>query len=231
MTLFSHSTITFTVVALLVSSASAAPPIAYPDALAAAAVSESTISDIHDQGLVVGNGEMNAIIYSTGNDLHLRISKNDCWDMRVDTQDDPPLPVVDVAAGTATGHGDAGSWKHPYPTALPVAELVLGADGQTAVTGATLDLARAVATIKTAEETADVRVLAQSNVILIHSKRPVSFIGDQDLLRDNSKPRPPKPGSKPRPKAFPSRPGSARRTRASKAVAVISTRTSRAMRT
>jgi hypothetical protein len=182
-------TIMFNAVALLASSACTARPIAYPDALAAATVSESTISDIRDQALVVGNGEMNTIIYSSGNDLHLRISKNDCWDMRVDTQDDPPMPVVDVTAGTATGHGDAGSWKHPYPTALPVAELVLGADGQTAVTGATLDLARAVATIKTAEETADVRVLAQSNVILIHSKRPVSFIGDQELLRAK-KPRP-----------------------------------------
>jgi hypothetical protein len=186
---FSHFTIAFTAAALVGSSACAAPPIAYPDALAAAAVSESRISDIRDQAFVVGNGEMNTIIYSSGNDLHLRISKNDCWDMRVDTQDDPPLPVVDITAGTATGHGDAGSWKHPYPTALPVAELVLGADGQTAVTGATLDLARAVATIKTAEETADVRVLAQSNVILIHSKRPVSFIGDQDLLRTKN-PRP-----------------------------------------
>ena len=200
---FFRSTITFTAAALIASSAYGAPPVAYSDALAAAAVSESIISDIHDQGLVVGNGEMNALVYSSGNDLHLRISKNDCWDMRVDTQDDPPLPVVDVAAGTATGHGDAGSWKHPYPTALPVAELVLGADGQTAVTGATLDLARAVATIKTAEETADVRVLAQSNVILIHSKRPVSFIGDQDLLREHSKSRPVKPGSKQRPPGIP----------------------------
>lgn len=175
--------------ALFGSSASAAPPIAYPDALAAAAVSESKISDIRSLGLVVGNGEMNAIVYSVGNDLHVRISKNDCWDMRVFTQDDPPLPLVDVAAGTATGHGDAGSWKHPYPTALPVADVVLGAADQTAVTGATLDLARAVATIKTAQETDDVRVLAQSHVILIHSKRPVSFIGDQDLLLDK-KPRP-----------------------------------------
>ena len=175
--------------ALFASSACAAPPIPYPDALAAATVSESNISDIGKLGLVIGNGELNAIIYSTDNDLHLRISKNDCWDMRIDTQDDPPLPVVDAAAGTAVGHGDAGSWKHPYPTALPVAEVVLGADGQTDVTGATLDLARAVATIKTAQETADVRVLAQSNVILIHSKRPVSFIGDQDLLRAK-KPRP-----------------------------------------
>ncbi len=204
MSRFYIATITLTTAAaLLASIACAAPPIAYPDALAAAAVSESKISDIHDEGLVVGNGEMNAIIYSSGTDLHLRISKNDCWDMRVDTKEDPPLPVVDVTTGTATGHGDAGSWKHPYPTALPVVELVLGAENQTAVTSATLDLARAVATIKTAEETAEVRVLSQSNVILIHSKRPVSFIGDQDLLRDNSKPRPPKPGSKPRPPSIP----------------------------
>lgn len=41
-----------------------------------------------------------------------------------------------------------------------------------------------VCRLTTAQETADVCVLAQSNVILIHSKRPVSFLGDQDLLRD-----------------------------------------------
>ena len=189
---FPHSIVTLVAAALFAASgAGAEPPIPYPDALVAAAVSESKISDIRSLGLVVGNGELNAIVYSSAdNDLHLRLSKNDCWDMRIATQDDPPLPVVDVAAGTAVGHGDASSWKkHPYPTALPVAEVVLGADGQTAVTGATLDLARAVATIKTAEESADVRVLAQSNVILIHSKRPVSFIGDQELLVDK-KPRP-----------------------------------------
>ena len=191
---FPHPIVTLVaVVALFGASACAAPPIPYPDALAAAAVSESKISDIRSMGLVVGNGEMNAIIYSADNDLHLRISKNDCWDMRIDTQDDPPLPLVDVAKGTAVGHHDAGSWKHPYPTALPVAEAVLGADGQTAVTGATLDLARAAATIKTAEEATEVRVLAQSNVILIHSKRPVSLIGDQDLLRSKN----PKPNSTP----------------------------------
>ena len=190
---FSRAVILSIIVELTSSGAFPAEPIAYPDALAAAAVSEDSIADLRNRALVVGNGEMNALIYSVGNDLHLRISKNDCWDMRVFTQDDPPLPVVDVAAGKATGHGDAGSWTHPYPTALPVAELVLTADGQTAVTGATLDLARAVATIKTAEETADVRVLAQRNVILIHSKHPVSFIGDQDLLRSKN----PKPNSTP----------------------------------
>ena len=142
---FSHSILVFAAAALIGSSAFAASPIPYPDAQAAAAVSESSISKIREEGLVVGNGETNAIIYSAGNDLHLRISKNDCWDMRVFTQDDPPLPVVNIAARKAVGaHGNAGSWTHPYPTALPVAEVVLGTDGQTDVTGATLDLARAV---------------------------------------------------------------------------------------
>jgi hypothetical protein len=219
MSYFSRPIVTMVAAAILFgSNACAATPIPYPDALAAAAVSESKISDIRSLGLVVGNGELNAIVYSVDNDLHLRISKNDCWDMRIFTQDDPPLPVVDVAAGTAVGaHGNAGSWNHPYPTALPVAEVVLGADGQTEVTGATLDLARAVATIKTAQETAEVRVLAQSNVILIHSKRPVSFLGDQDLLRDKKtqpksapiETKTPQPESvpikakKPRPKSVP----------------------------
>ena len=87
----------------------------YPDALAAAAVSEDRIDDLSKRGLVVGNGELNAIIYSSGNDLRLRIAKNDCWDMRIDTKEDPPLPSIDPATGKVTGHGDAGSWKHPYP--------------------------------------------------------------------------------------------------------------------
>jgi hypothetical protein len=57
------STVTLVAAAVLFgSSACAAPPIPYSEALAAAAVSESEISDIRSMGLVVGNGEMNAII-------------------------------------------------------------------------------------------------------------------------------------------------------------------------
>ena len=106
-------------------SACAAPPLPYPDALAAAAVLESKLSDIRSLGLVVGNGELNAIIYSSAdNNLHLRISKNNCWDMRINTQDDPLLPLVDIAAGKAVGaHGNAGSWTHPCPNPLQAARL------------------------------------------------------------------------------------------------------------
>ena len=156
----------------------------YPAALQAASVSEATLSNLSKNGLVVGNGELNAIVYAVGNDIHLRIAKNDCWDMRVDTTHDPALPTIDPAKGTSQGHGDAPSWKaHAYPTALPCAELVLGANGQTEVKNATLDLARAVATVTTAGDATEVRVLAQSNVILIKSNRPASLSGILDFLK------------------------------------------------
>ena len=45
--------------------------IPYPDALAASAVSVDKLSDIFKRGLVVGNGELNAIVYSEGNALRL----------------------------------------------------------------------------------------------------------------------------------------------------------------
>lgn len=169
-------------------SARALGTVPYPEALAAAAVSEDTISDISKRGIVVGNGELNAIIYSAGNDLHLRIAKNDCWDMRVNTKTDPPLPEIDVAAGKTTGHGAADSWQlYEFPTALPCAELILGGQGQTAVTNATLDLAKAVATIKTSGDSTDVRVLSQGNVILIHSARPLTFSGIVEFLKGKAR--------------------------------------------
>ena len=96
--------------------------IPYPDALAASAVTVTKLSDISRSGLVVGNGELNAILYSAGNDLHLRLAKNDCWDLRVDTENDPPLASIDPATGkVAHSHGGVGSWNKPYPTALPCA--------------------------------------------------------------------------------------------------------------
>ena len=165
----------------------ASETIPYPDAIKSAAVSVNSISHISRNGLVVGNGELNAIIYSVGNDLRLRIGKNDCWDLRVNTKNDPPMPVIDPATGTVTGfHGPAGSWESPYPIALPCAELILGGSGQAPVSNATLDIGKAVATIKSGGNSEDVRVLAQNNVILIRSNRPASFAGILDFLKSGS---------------------------------------------
>lgn len=160
--------------------AAVTPP--HPEALAASAVTQTSIADISKRGLVLGNGEVNAIVYTVGNDLRIRIAKNDCWDLRVDTENDPPMAVIDPATGKVDNyHGAAGSWKKPYPTALPCAELVLG--GQSAVTGATLDLAKAVATVQAGNETLRLRVLHQANVLLIESDRAASFLGILDFLK------------------------------------------------
>lgn len=165
--------------------AEAAAEIPYPEALGAAAVNVSSLSDISKRGLVIGNGELNAIVYSAGNDIRLRLAKNDCWDLRVDTESDPPLPVIDPASGTVTNyHGATGSWKKPYPTALPCAEVVLGAQGPDMIAGGTLDLAKAVAAVKIGGAPVEVRVLAQGNVLLIRSDRPLSFTGVLGFLKD-----------------------------------------------
>jgi hypothetical protein len=168
--------------ACLSNSASADPP--YPTALKAAAVHVKDLPNMAE-GLLVGNGEMNAVVYADGNDLRLRVAKNDCWDVRVDTKSDPPLPHIDPATGEVSGHGAAGSWKKPYPTALPCVEIVLaGPKEKTAVTSGTCDLDRAVATVVTYRDTAESRVLAQSNVVLIRSARPLSLVGPLGFLRN-----------------------------------------------
>ena len=165
--------------------APAADNIPYPDALSAAAVTENSIANISRCGLVIGNGEINAIVYSVGDDIRLRIGKNDCWDLRVDTESDPPLATINPATGkVANAHGGVGSWNRPYPTALPCAEVVLHADGQARITSGTLDLAKAVATVKSDGASADMRVLVQDNVLLIHSDRLLSFTGILDFLKD-----------------------------------------------
>lgn len=159
--------------------------IPYPEALAASAVTVDSLVNLSKQGLVVGNGELNAIIYCVGDELRLRLAKNDCWDLRVDTESDPAMPIIDPAKGTVTNkHGAAGSWKTPYPTALPCGEIVLGPLFEAkAIGGGTLDLAKAVASVKTGGASIDVRVLAQDNVVLIHSDRPLSFKGMIEFLK------------------------------------------------
>ena len=171
---------------LLLSAVAAEIP--YPAALEAAAVNLPDVSDISKKGLIVGNGELNAIVYSSGNDIRLRVSKNDCWDMRINTSENSPLPTIDVAKQTFTGEqGKAQpSWeKYVHPTALPCTDISLaGVTGQTAWKSARLDLAKAAATVLSDKDTVTVRVLSQRNVILIESDRSIALNGVRDLVKD-----------------------------------------------
>ncbi len=174
--------------ALLLISTAQAAEVPYPAALDAAAVTLPDVADISKKGLIVGNGELNAIVYSSGNDIRLRVSKNDCWDMRINTEENAPLPTVDVAKQTFTGEQGKPqpSWeKYVHPTAIPCTDVALAAAaGQTAWKSARLDLAKAAATVVSDADTTTVRVLSQRNVILIESARGVSLNGVSDLVKD-----------------------------------------------
>ncbi|MCH5377831.1 MAG: hypothetical protein JJ992_28075, partial [Planctomycetes bacterium] len=89
--------------------------IPFPAALDAATVVESQVSDIHREALMLGNGDLQGLLWERNGALCLRISKNDVWDARVDTSQDVPLMRVDVPAQTWSGGGYPPSWKKPYP--------------------------------------------------------------------------------------------------------------------
>jgi hypothetical protein len=175
--------------ALLLTATARAAEVPFPAALDAAAVNLPDVSDISKKGLIVGNGELNAIVYSSGNEIRLRVSKNDCWDMRINTSADPPMPTVNAATQSFTGiQGSAPpSWtNHVYPIAIPCTDIVLAAvSGQTGWTSAKLDLAKASATLVSNADTTTVRVLSQSNVILIDSSRAVALGGVSGLVKDH----------------------------------------------
>lgn len=176
------------IVVLLVACTVQAAEIPYSIALDAAAVNLPDVSDISKKGLVVGNGELNAIVYSSGNEIRLRVSKNDCWDMRINTGENSPLPIVDVTKQTFTGPQREAqpSWaKYVHPTGLPCTDISLAAPaGQTAWKSAKLDLAKAAATVVSDADTTTVRVLSQRNAILLESARSVSLNGIRDLVKD-----------------------------------------------
>jgi hypothetical protein len=132
------------------------------------------------EGLVIGNGEINAIVYISGNDLMLRVSKNDVWDGRIDTSEDPALPVIDPANRTfyrETIQWVPPSWKKPFPIAVPSADIILSGIEQEANWEMTLNLEKAVATVSTSTEKTILRALAHANVFYIKSPRPIEIVG------------------------------------------------------
>ena len=107
--------------------------IPYPDVLDRAAVVESQVSDINREGLVLGNGDLSGLLWERNGALCLRVTKNDVWDARVDTSQDPPLLRVDLpnqkwSGGSSSLH----SYSTPYPQPRCAAIIRLGDSTETA---------------------------------------------------------------------------------------------------
>lgn len=113
---------------LLTVSVRAAIP--YPEALDAAAICETSLSDLSREALLIGNGDLNGLVYERNGALCLRISKNDIWDARVDTSQDPQMLKVNVTNHTWTGGGHNPSYDKPYPTPRTAAIVNIGLQGE-----------------------------------------------------------------------------------------------------
>ncbi len=119
------------------------PTIPFSQALDAAAISVGRLDSILDHALILGNGDINALVYSEAGQLRLMLTKNDVWDARLDSKLDPPLPTLKLikklAAQSQTKYGGNTSiseegWRnhgsdsyhaHPYPCPRACARLIL----------------------------------------------------------------------------------------------------------
>ncbi|MBM3999985.1 MAG: hypothetical protein FJ297_10685 [Planctomycetes bacterium] len=121
----------------------ASPP--FPDALGKAAVTVEQLDNPLDHGLLIGNGDLQALVTTEGGRVVLSVSKNDVWDARLDAQRDPPLPTASLVRRWAFDEGPTlvnnavllesnSSWQGPdsyharaYPCPRVCARVVLGA--------------------------------------------------------------------------------------------------------
>jgi len=140
----------------------------------------SSLASGQHESLILGNGDLYGIVWERDGGLTMRVTKNDIWDARIDTSQDPPLPKVDVRNNTVSGVTKAPpSYRdRPYPQPRCAAALRVGskrpAGGATAQRQAVLDLRRAVATVnRSGPPATTIRVLAHRNVVLIQTPEPV----------------------------------------------------------
>jgi len=121
----------------------AEPTAPFPRALDGAAIAVKTLDSILDDALLLGNGDVNALLYTDGGSLVLRLTKNDVWDARLDAQRDPPLPTLarlkQLGAGQWPDRNlilpEGSTWKgpdsyhaHPYPCPRACAVVRIGSN-------------------------------------------------------------------------------------------------------
>ena len=167
--------------------------IPFVKALSEASIKVSNLNSILDGALVIGNGDINALIYSDSNSIVMNLTKNDVWDARVETFRDPPIPTLDLikqlgTSGTAfplknsnsafvLPEGETWEWKdcynsNAYPCPRQCARIFISMkEGFTNLDGE-VDLMRGVAKIKETEAAVNpvkIRALSNRNGFLIET--------------------------------------------------------------
>jgi hypothetical protein len=125
----------------LLQTVSATEMIPFAEALDGASISVERLDDILEYALLIGNGDINGLVYTDSRNVEIVLTKNDVWDARLDTTLDPPLPTLgrikELGRGTWTDRRlilpEGSTWEgpdsyhaHPYPCPRACARLVLG---------------------------------------------------------------------------------------------------------
>ncbi|MFO7975785.1 MAG: hypothetical protein R6V12_14255, partial [Candidatus Hydrogenedentota bacterium] len=159
--------------------------IPYPGALNRADITLPSLREPINDALILGNGDLNGLLFAEGEDLVFRITKNDVWDARLDAELNPPLPTLERLKELGEGEWPDRNWilpegyeyhkndayhAHPYP--CPRACGVIRIPGAAKdLRAASLSLRSAEACVLTEEGATRVLTSAQSNVILIRSAK------------------------------------------------------------
>ncbi len=68
--------------------------IPFSPALHRADIRQERLDDVLENALILGNGDINALVYTRGGNVVISLTKNDVWDARLLTEHDPPLPTI-----------------------------------------------------------------------------------------------------------------------------------------
>ncbi len=173
--------------------------IPFPEALERAAIQVDTLNDILDGSLIIGNGDINALVYADSQGIMMTLTKNDVWDARLLTENDPPLPTLDLIKELAATdsafpmrNNNSGyvlpqgmTWEakdsyhaHPFPCPRQCGRLRLVTQehklGQNYK--GHLDVQKAVVNISnSSERLVSIRALSDRNTFLISGKSEISL--------------------------------------------------------
>lgn len=176
--------------------------IPYESSLDSAAIHQTELKQL-DNSIIIGNGDINGLVYSVDGNINISLTKNNVWDGRMITKDDPPLFKVDLRnkkwSGGSPEYEVPPSYKdYASPCPIYCAIVSIGKKNKplTALTAdnfrsklqvsidkelqkipvkSTLDLKKGVVTIEKGAQNPEVkvRVLAQQNVYLIETSDSV----------------------------------------------------------
>ncbi len=143
----------------------------YPVALENARIRIDKLDSPMLHGMIQGNGDLHSFFYAKDKQIILRLAKNDVYDARIDTEDDPELARIDIATGkTSRKLTLPPSWEKPYPLSINFVNLVIDYSGKQKTE---IDILRSCANINDGEIL--IRPLLQDNVYYIKTGNSLSI--------------------------------------------------------